>query len=80
MSITKLAPVGGWATVQYSAPTLVGSYVRAQGTPLPTKAPRILIGLLTGGDDLPPTYVAQQNRNNRNNDVKPQEVRIARRG
>lgn len=77
MSITKLKPVGGWATVQYSAPTLVGSYVRAQGTPLPTKAPRILIGLLTGGDDpLPPTYVAQKERT----DVKPQDVRIARRG
>lgn len=78
MSITKLKPVGGWATVQYSEPHLVGSYVRAQGTPLPTKAPRILIGLLTGGDDpVPPTYVARQNRNN---DVKPQEVHIARRG
>ena len=72
MSITKLAPVGGWATVQYSAPTLVGSYVRAQGTPRPTRAPRILIGLLTGGD-LP---VAETSRH----EVKPHEVRVARRG
>lgn len=72
MSITKLKPVGGWATVQYSAPTLVGSYVRAQGTPLPTKAPRILVGLLTGGDD---TYVAQNDRNE-----VTQHVRTARRG
>jgi hypothetical protein len=63
MSITKLKPIGGWATVQYSDPTLVGSYVRAQGTPLPTRAPRILVGLLTGGDDpLSPTYVASQKR------------------
>ena len=77
MSITKLKPVGGWATVQYSQPHLVGSYVRAQGTPLATKAPRILIGLLTGGDEpLPPTYVAEKQRH----DVKPHEVRIARRG
>ncbi|GEM_PF-6376795 len=77
MSITKLKPVGGWATVQYSQPHLVGSYVRAQGTPLPTKAPRILIGLLTGEDDpLPPTYVAEKHRH----DVKPPEVRIVRRG
>jgi hypothetical protein len=74
MSITKLKPVGGWG--QYSDPTLVGSYVRAVGTPLPTKAPRILIGLLTGGGDdpLPPTYVAAQQRN----EVKPQEIRLVR--
>ena len=62
MSITKLAPVGGWATAQYSAPTLVGSYVRAQSRPLPTKAPRILIGLLTGGDDLSPPIVRTARR------------------
>jgi hypothetical protein len=78
MSITKLKPVGGWATVQYSEPNLVGSYVRAQGTPLPTKAPRILIGLLTGGVETSnehPPYVARKERH----DVPPPDVRIGRR-
>ena len=59
MSITKLKVVGGWAR-PHAAPTVVGTNVRAEGTPLPTRAPRILVGLLTGDDPPPPTLAAAQ--------------------
>ena len=58
MSITKLKAVAGWVG-PYAEPA-VATQVRAAGTPLPTKAPRILIGLLTGDDPPPPTLVAAQ--------------------